>query len=51
MSVLQRLGQWNPGTRRPAVILGSLLLALTLSPCAHAVTAVSVDGHPSPPAR
>jgi NHL repeat-containing protein len=48
MSVLQRWGPWNPRTRRPAAMLGSLLLALTLSPRAHAVTAVSIDGHPSP---
>jgi hypothetical protein len=48
MSVLQHLGPWNRGTRRAAVILGGLLLTLTLSPRAHAVTAVSIDGHPNP---
>jgi sugar lactone lactonase YvrE len=48
MSVLQRLRLWKEEPRRAAVILGSLLLALTLSSSARAVTAVSIDGHPSP---
>jgi carboxypeptidase family protein/NHL repeat-containing protein len=48
MSVLQRWGPWKTEPRCTAVILGSLLLALTLSPRAHAVTAVTVDGHPNP---
>jgi hypothetical protein len=48
MSVLQRWGLWKEEPRRAAVILGSLLLALTLSPAARATTYVTVDGHPNP---
>ena len=48
MSVLQSLRQGGKSALRPLPILGSLLLTLALSPRAHAVTAVSIDGHPSP---
>src|SRR5436305_2051221 len=48
MSVLQPLGLWKEEPRRAAVILGSLLLTLTLSPRAHAVTTASIDGHSNP---
>jgi sugar lactone lactonase YvrE len=48
MSVLHRLDQWDQKTRRTGAILGSLLLALTLSPSARATTHVTVDGHPNP---
>jgi hypothetical protein len=48
MPALRYLQRWNGEIRRAAVFFGSLLLALTVSPPARAVTAVSVDGHPDP---
>ena len=51
MSVRQSRRQGGKSALRPLSILGSLLLTLTLSPRAHAVTYVTVDGHPNPPAR
>src|SRR5712692_7917123 len=48
MSVLQSLRQGGKSALRPFPILGSLLLALTFSPPARAVTYVSIDGHPAP---
>ena len=51
MSVLQSLRQGGKCPLRPFPILGSLLLTLTLSPRAHAVTYVTVDGRSNPPAR
>ena len=44
MSVRQSLRQGGKSPLRPLPILGSLLLALTQSPRAHAVTTVTVDG-------
>jgi Carboxypeptidase regulatory-like domain len=35
-------------TRRALPVVASLLVALAASPAAHAVTYVSIDGHPSP---
>src|SRR5713101_3172020 len=48
MSALQRWSPWKEEPRRTAVILGSLLLTLALGTRAHAVTAVSIDGHSNP---
>ena len=48
MSVRQSLRQGGKSPLRPLPILGSLLLTLALSPAAHAVTTVTVDGHPNP---
>src|SRR5438876_981019 len=48
MSVLQRWSAWKEEPRRTAVILGSLLLTFALGTRAHAVTAVSIDGHSNP---
>ena len=48
MSVRQSLRQGGKSALRPLPILGSLLLTLALSPAAHAVTYVTVDGHPNP---
>jgi sugar lactone lactonase YvrE len=48
MSVRQRLCPWKREPRRAAVLLGGLLLALTAGRPAHAVTYVTVDGHPVP---
>jgi sugar lactone lactonase YvrE len=48
MSVLQSLRPGGKCPLRPLPILGSLLLVLTLSPSARAVTAVSVDGRTAP---
>src|SRR5205807_4209556 len=47
-SVRQSLRQGGKSPLRPLPILGSLLLTLALSPRAHAVTYVTVDGHPNP---
>ena len=40
--------QWKARRPRPAILLGTLLAALTAGPAAHAVTFVTVDGHPNP---
>src|SRR5947208_3269183 len=48
MSVLQSWRRRGKSPRRPLPILGSLLLALAISPAAHAVTTVSIDGHSAP---
>jgi hypothetical protein len=48
MSIVQPLRRWKAEARRTAVTLGGLLLALTVSPPARAVTSFSVDGK-SPP--
>jgi hypothetical protein len=48
LSDMQQRRPLRTQTGRTAAILGSLLLALTLSPSAHAVTTVSIDGHPNP---
>lgn len=42
------LGQWKGDRPRPAALLCSLLATLTASPAAHAVTSITVDGHPDP---
>src|SRR3989442_2593227 len=48
MSVHQSLRQGGKSALRLLPILGSLLLALAVSPPARAVTSVSIDGHPAP---
>jgi hypothetical protein len=47
-NMLRRLTPGSRTLRRAAVLLGSLLAALAASPAAHAVTYVTVDGHPNP---
>lgn len=41
-------GKGNRDRLCPTVLLGSLLAVLAGGPAAHAVTSVSIDGHPSP---
>jgi sugar lactone lactonase YvrE len=44
----QSLGQRRADRVRSVVLLGSLLAVLAVGPAAHAVTSITVDGHPDP---
>jgi sugar lactone lactonase YvrE len=47
-NMLRRLAPRSRTLRRAPILLGSLLVALAASPAAHAVTSITVDGHPDP---
>jgi sugar lactone lactonase YvrE len=48
MSTVRRLPRWKGEARRTVATLGGVLLTLAASPPTHAVTSVTVDGHPNP---